>query len=552
MGRSCHSRADPNLEAYAGGRHDPHRRAARRRRAGGAGDRVDRDAAAAPRAWTAGPSGSPARGVRAVDAHGKNLFLRFDGDLTLHSHLRMGGSWGVYPRGERWHRAPRRAWLVIRTERARGRAVRRPRARADDRRAHAASTSGSPRSARTSSPTSFDEEAFLRRLREDDQTRGIGDALLDQRIIAGIGNIWKSEGCFIARRRPVAQGRRRLRRRGARDRARRPAADAASVEQGRPSPGSRSPAARRENRYWVYKRAGRPAARCETHRSARAGRATTTARPTGAPGASGDRAHHLAPLKRVGHKGADHVAPGNTLASFQAALDLRRRHDRVRRAARCATAASCSRTTTRTPPSATPPTLEEGLDHFAERGLRGVELDVDLKLPGYEREVVDGLARARADDRALISSHYLESARADRRARARAPPRLVGAARRAATTRAVVARARRATRCSRWRRAPARPGGARASRAGGCEALMSHCLLVTPAARARRCTSAGGQLYVWTVDDAREDRRARGDRRRRRDHQRPAAVRLGATARSRSGRPRSPRGPRRGCGDPPP
>jgi endonuclease-8 len=44
----------------------------------------------------------------------------------------------------------------------------------------------------------LDEAAFLRRLRHDDPTRGIGDALLDQRTIAGIGNFWKSEGCFEA------------------------------------------------------------------------------------------------------------------------------------------------------------------------------------------------------------------------------------------------------------------------------------------------------------------------------------------------------------------
>src|SRR5215208_3349451 len=55
------------------------------------------------------------RAVRAVDARGKHLFLRFEGDLTLHSHLRMSGSWRVYARGERWRRAPHRAWLVIRT-----------------------------------------------------------------------------------------------------------------------------------------------------------------------------------------------------------------------------------------------------------------------------------------------------------------------------------------------------------------------------------------------------------------------------------------------------
>jgi endonuclease VIII len=44
----------------------------------------------------------------------------------------------------------------------------------------------------------FDRERFLRRLREDDPTRGIGDALLDQRIVAGIGNMWKAEGCWGA------------------------------------------------------------------------------------------------------------------------------------------------------------------------------------------------------------------------------------------------------------------------------------------------------------------------------------------------------------------
>jgi endonuclease-8 len=44
----------------------------------------------------------------------------------------------------------------------------------------------------------FDEAKFLRRLREDDQTRGLGDALLDQHVVAGIGNFWKSEGCWLA------------------------------------------------------------------------------------------------------------------------------------------------------------------------------------------------------------------------------------------------------------------------------------------------------------------------------------------------------------------
>ena len=137
------------------------------------------------------------RPVRSVDAHGKHLFMRFEGDLTLHSHLRMGGSWGVYERGRRWHRSPRRAWLVIRTP---------------DH--EVVEFDGPVLELMTESRTRFDlrlaalgpdilgaeldEAAFIRRLREDDPTRGIGDALLDQRNIAGIGNVWKSEGCFDA------------------------------------------------------------------------------------------------------------------------------------------------------------------------------------------------------------------------------------------------------------------------------------------------------------------------------------------------------------------
>ena len=160
------------------------------------------------------------RAVASVDAHGKHLFLRFDGDLTIHSHLRMTGSWGTYRDGQRWRRAPRRAWLVLRTDARRGRAVRRPGARADDRVAHALrppARRARPRHPRAASSTS---DGFLRRLREDDPTRPIGDALLDQRTIAGIGNLWKCEGCFAAGIDPWRPDRRRHRRRGAGDRAR--------------------------------------------------------------------------------------------------------------------------------------------------------------------------------------------------------------------------------------------------------------------------------------------------------------------------------------------
>ena len=137
------------------------------------------------------------RGVRRVDATGKHLFIRFEGELTLHSHLRMTGKWGVYRRGERWRRAQRRAWLVIRTPEHEVVEFDGPvlelmtdsRTRFDQRLAALGPDLLSEE---------FDETAFLRRLREDDPTRGLGEALLDQRNAAGIGNVWKSEGCFLA------------------------------------------------------------------------------------------------------------------------------------------------------------------------------------------------------------------------------------------------------------------------------------------------------------------------------------------------------------------
>ena len=47
------------------------------------------------------PARLAGRAVKSVDTYGKHLFLRFEGDLTLHSHLRMTGRWGVYREGGR-------------------------------------------------------------------------------------------------------------------------------------------------------------------------------------------------------------------------------------------------------------------------------------------------------------------------------------------------------------------------------------------------------------------------------------------------------------------
>jgi endonuclease VIII len=137
------------------------------------------------------------RAVRAVDAHGKHLFLHFDGDVLIHSHLRMTGWWGAYDHGQRWGRSPRRAWLVM-TARDRDvvqfdgpvlELMTESRSRFDQRIAGLGPDIVAEE---------FDEDRFLRRLREEDPTRPIGDALLQQQVVAGIGNLWKAEGCFEA------------------------------------------------------------------------------------------------------------------------------------------------------------------------------------------------------------------------------------------------------------------------------------------------------------------------------------------------------------------
>jgi endonuclease-8 len=137
------------------------------------------------------------RTITSVDTHGKNLFLHFEGGLVLHSHLKMTGAWGVYAPDQRWGRSPGRAWIVL--SRAGHEVVQfdgpvlelmtEDRARFDQQ----ISALGPDLLA-----AEFDTDKFLARLRQDDPTRPISDAMLDQRTVAGIGNMWKSEGCWEA------------------------------------------------------------------------------------------------------------------------------------------------------------------------------------------------------------------------------------------------------------------------------------------------------------------------------------------------------------------
>jgi glycerophosphoryl diester phosphodiesterase len=204
-------------------------------------------------------------------------------------------------------------------------------------------------------------------------------------------------------------------------------------------------------------------------------------------------------VKRVGHKGADLVAPGNTIASFAAALEagvdmiefdvLRLRDGRLVLAHDYADAAKRE-----------PPTLEEGLDLFAGEAYAGVELDVDLKLPGYEREVVEALRARGLAERALVSSTYLESM--DRLGELAPGLRRGWSIPRARRDYTKSLLAPGAYVLMRVIRAVLPGRAARMIRAGRFEAVMAHWLLASPRL-VRRVRDAGGEVYVWTVDDGR-------------------------------------------------
>jgi endonuclease-8 len=127
------------------------------------------------------------RRLEAVEAVGKNLLLRFEGGLVLRSHLRMSGRWQVVERGAELHGKP---WLVLTgVER------------------EAVLWNGpvlelSKRSTRRLGPDILAEppdlDGMIANLRREHQRRKLGDALLDQHLVAGIGNVWKAESLWRA------------------------------------------------------------------------------------------------------------------------------------------------------------------------------------------------------------------------------------------------------------------------------------------------------------------------------------------------------------------
>jgi glycerophosphoryl diester phosphodiesterase len=205
-------------------------------------------------------------------------------------------------------------------------------------------------------------------------------------------------------------------------------------------------------------------------------------------------------LRRVGHKGADLIVPGNTPASFDAALahgvdmiefDVLPEFQDAPERGRLMLAHSHEHLEGA-------PTLEEGLAHLASAAFSSVELDVDLKLPGYEARVVNALREYGLVERTLVSSMWMRSLILLRELepvlrlgwsvpRLKTDPTqhwltMVPAYGGAAWLRAKLPRAAKAHLA-----------------AGRCDALMAHWRLVSPRL-VRAIEEVGGELYVWTVD----------------------------------------------------
>jgi endonuclease VIII len=128
--------------------------------------------------------------LESVEAVGKNVLLRFEGGLVLRSHLRMSGRWRVEPRGARRSGQP---WLILRGDEHEAILWNGPvleLVRDAGRLAHLWPDI-------LGRPPDFD--AMLERLRKEAQSRAVGDAILDQRLVAGIGNMWKAEALWQSR-----------------------------------------------------------------------------------------------------------------------------------------------------------------------------------------------------------------------------------------------------------------------------------------------------------------------------------------------------------------
>ncbi|MGO8907362.1 MAG: glycerophosphodiester phosphodiesterase [Solirubrobacteraceae bacterium] len=206
--------------------------------------------------------------------------------------------------------------------------------------------------------------------------------------------------------------------------------------------------------------------------------------------------------RRVGHKGAAHIEPGNTLASFDAALEhgvdmieLDVLSEHADGGGRLLVAHDFEDMRSRAPVG-----FEQALEHLAGEAFAGVELDVDVKLPGYELRVVEGLRSCGLVKRTLVSGMFptgLDLIRSTEPALRLgwSVPRV----RRDYTTHLLTAIPAFAVLAGYRATLPRRARAALEH--GRFDAIMAHWRVVSPALL-RAVAEGGGELYVWTVDDA--------------------------------------------------
>jgi endonuclease VIII len=138
-----------------------------------------------------------------VEARGKHLLIRFDNGLTLHTHLGLHGSWHRYRQGEVWRRPAARAVAVLTTDEWTAVCFDAPTAELMETRA----LESHPVLRALGSDVAtqaFDIDAALAALREPRRAQmAVGDALIDQTALAGLGNVYRSELPFIERVNPL-------------------------------------------------------------------------------------------------------------------------------------------------------------------------------------------------------------------------------------------------------------------------------------------------------------------------------------------------------------
>jgi endonuclease-8 len=198
------------------------------------------------------------RTVLAVRSVGKHLLIRLDDGRSLHSHLRMDGSWHLYRPGDRWQRAAHHARAVLATDQR----------IAVGFRLHDLEllpTDDEDRLVGHLGPDLLDPDwsdahlaEALRRLTADGSVP-VGLALLDQRLMAGVGNLYRSEVCFLLRTSPWTP----VEQLAEPDRAVTLSRTLLLRNAGRPEQSTTGELGR-GRQHWVYMRAGQPCRRCGT------------------------------------------------------------------------------------------------------------------------------------------------------------------------------------------------------------------------------------------------------------------------------------------------